>query len=84
MSWRVTPISDKRCVLRITVCPHVLQFLPTVIRWIPHTLWLRPRLREYLDSVVRGFEWYVVQGKPVPKDAFGTHPWFSVRRPVPN
>ena len=77
VSWRISEIDDSNCTLRITVCPHALQELPAVIRWIPHTLWLRPTLRKYLDSVVRGFEWYVLRGTPVPKNAFGTHRWFS-------
>ena len=77
VSWRIVPIDDHNCALRITVCPHTLQNLPTVIRWIPYTLRLRPLLRKYLDSVVRGFEWYVIYQTPVPKNAFGAHPWFS-------
>lgn len=77
VSWRIVPLDSDRCALRITVCPCVLQELPTVIRWMPYSLWLRPRLRSYLDSVVRGFEWFVVRREPVPKNAFGTHRWFS-------
>ena len=79
VSWRIVPVDDRACSLRITVCPHVLQNLP-VIRWVPHALWLRPLLRKYLDSVLKGFEWYVVHHTAVPKNAFGTHPWFSARR----
>jgi hypothetical protein len=82
VSWRITPIDDHSCTLRITVCPHALQHLPVVIRWLPHRFWLRPLLRQYLDSVVRGFEWYVVRGEAVPRNAFGTHPWFSAREPA--
>jgi hypothetical protein len=26
---------------------------------------------------VRGFEWYATKGQPVPRNQFGTHPWFS-------
>jgi hypothetical protein len=26
---------------------------------------------------VRGFEWYVTRGEPVPRNKFGKHPWFS-------
>ncbi len=81
VSWRIASIDDHRCALRITVYPHALQSLPIVIRWALHALWLRPRLRSYLDSVVRGFEWYVVHRKPVPRNAFGKHPWFSAREP---
>lgn len=77
VSWRIEPIDDRHCSLRIVVCPHVLQNLPVVIRWIPHLLRLRPMLRKYLDSVVRGFEWYVTRSEAVPRNAFGEHPWFS-------
>lgn len=79
VSWRITPLGDRRSALRITVCPHALQDLPVVIRWIPHRLRLRPMLRSYLDSVLRGFEWFVTRDEPVPRNAFGTHAWFSAR-----
>ena len=83
VSWRVTSIDDDCSTLRITVYPHVLQSLPTVIRWLAHVLWLRPLLTKYLDSVVRGFEWYIIHRKAVPKNAFGKHPWFSSRASTP-
>ena len=77
VSWRITPIDARSCTLRITVCPGGLQGVPVVIRWIPHLLRVRPLLRQYLDSVVRGFEWYVTRREAVPRNAFGAHPWFS-------
>ena len=77
VSWRITPIDDEHCTLRITVSPRGVETFPPVIRWIPFYFLLRPKLRSYLDSVVRGFEWYVTRGEPVPRNAFGTHPWFS-------
>ncbi len=82
VSWRIVPIDDHSSTLRIAVCPHALQNLPVGIRWFPYAMWLRPLLRKYLDSVVRGFEWYIVRHEAVPKNAFGTHPWFSAREPV--
>jgi hypothetical protein len=36
-------------------------------------------LKKYLESVVRGFEWYVMRGEPVPRNQFGRHPWFSAQ-----
>jgi hypothetical protein len=75
--WRIVPIGEDCCVLRITVYPHILQSLPTLVRWVPHLLWLRPLLRKYLDSVVRGFEWNVINGQAVAPNQFGKHPWFS-------
>jgi len=77
VSWRITPIDDQNCYLRITVYPQVLQAVPPVIRWVPHLLRVRPLLKSYLSSVVQGFEWYVTRGEPVPRNQFGSHPWFS-------
>lgn len=80
VSWRILPVDDHNCQLRIAVYPHVLQKLPVVIRWVPHITRVRPMLKSYLSSVVRGFEWYVTRGEPVPRNQFGTHPWFSGRK----
>lgn len=77
VSWRIIPVDEEDCTLRIAVYPHVLQGLPVSIRWLPHVLRLRPMLRSYLSSVLGGFEWYVTRGEPVPRNQFGSHPWFS-------
>jgi hypothetical protein len=77
VSWRVTPIDEESCTLRIVVYPHVVQNLPVAIRWLPHLAWARPRLKAYLSSVVQGFGWYVERGEPVPRNQFGSHPWFT-------
>jgi len=77
VSWRIAPIDDQSCTLRITVYPHLLQKLPAVVRWFPHFLRIRPMLAKYLQSVVMGFEWYVIRGEVVPRNQFGPHPWFS-------
>ena len=77
VSWRITPVDVRSCRLRITVCPHGLQSVPVVVRWLPHWFWLRPQLRQYLDSVVRGVGWFVIRHQPVPRNAFGKHRWFS-------
>jgi len=77
VAWRISPVDSQHCTLSITVYPHVLQKVPVVIRWLPHLLRVRPMLTSYLESVVKGFEWYVTRGEPVPRDRFGKHPWFS-------
>lgn len=79
VTWRISPTRLRDSVLEITVYPHLLQHLPVAVRWIPHLARLRPQLRAYLSSVVRGFEWYVIRGEPVPRNQFGTHPWFSAQ-----
>ncbi len=83
VSWRIAPVDAESCVLRIAVYPHALQSVPVAIRWLPHVVRLGPMLRRYLSSVVRGFDWYVTRGEPVPRDRFGSHPWFSAPRPSP-
>ena len=77
VSWRIAPVTAASATLTITVYPHSLQHLPVAIRWLPHHLRLRPLLNHYLSSVVRGFEWYITRGEPVPRNQFGHHPWFS-------
>jgi hypothetical protein len=77
VSWRILSNAGGESTLRIAVYPHVLQSVPVVIRWLPHWLRLRPMLAKYLSSVVRGFDWYVTRGEPVPRNQFGSHPWFS-------
>ena len=79
VSWRIDEIDDENSALNITVFPDALQKLPVVIRWLPHQLKLRPVLKSYLRSVVKGYEWYVTRGEAVPRDAFGRHPWFSAK-----
>ena len=77
VSWRIESSGDDRCTLTITVRPHVLQRLPVFVRWLPYAFRVRPMLTRYLESVTKGFEWYVLRGEPVPRNHFGTHPWFS-------
>lgn len=80
VAWRIAAVDDRSCMLAITVGPHLLQGLPVALRWVAHVAYVRPMLRRYLSSVVRGFEWYVTRGEPVPRNQFGTHPWFSAPR----
>lgn len=77
VAWRITPTDAENCALRIVVRPHVLQGVPVAIRWLPHLFWVRPRLKAYLSSVIQGVEWFVTRGEPVPRNQFGSHPWFS-------
>lgn len=77
VAWRIEAADRGRTRLRITVEPDTFREKPWPWRWLAHHAVLRPKLRRYLDSVVRGFEWFVTRGEPVPRNAFGKHPWFS-------
>lgn len=80
VSWRIQPTGETSCVLRIVVYPGALQGLPVVVRWLPYRLRIMPVLSSYLESVVKGFEWYIVRGEAVPRNQFGVHPWFSASK----
>ena len=77
VSWRISPVDEQNCILRISVCSHALQNVPVVVRWLPHWFRLRTMLKSYLESVVGGVEWYITRGERVPRNKFGKHPWFS-------
>ena len=75
--WEISPISDEQSELRITVYPYLLSDLPRLASSIPFALYVRPKLTAYLDSVIGGFEYYLDNGKRVPRNHFGRHSWFS-------
>jgi len=77
VSWRITEEQDKTGCLRITIYPHALQNIPVAVRWIPHIAMMKPALSSYLDSVLKGFEWFITTGESVRKNQFDSHKWFS-------
>ena len=77
VSWRIHSHDSHSSSLEIVVYPFLLQTMPVPVRWMPHLVRLRPRLTGYLESVLGGFEWFITRGEPVPRNQFGTHPWFS-------
>ena len=81
VSWRVKAINPENSRLLITIYPHALQNVPLVVRWLPHFLYLGPQLKKYLMSVTGGFEWYLKYNESVPRNQFGSHPWFSIPDP---
>ena len=77
VSWRIGCDQGGAGKLSITIYPHILQDIPAAIRWLPHIIYIQPELHSYLTSVVKGFEWFITKGKPVARDQFGSHKWFS-------
>jgi hypothetical protein len=82
VSWRIAAAKEQRSSIKITVYPHALQRVPPVVRWLPHLVRLGPQLGRYLQSVVKGLDWFITQGQPVRRNQFGAHNWFSPE--VPN
>ena len=77
VGWRLKPISESSSRLTITVYPHLLHGFSSVASYPIHKLWLRPKLQDYLSSVVAGLQFYLITEKSTPRNAFGSHPWFS-------
>lgn len=77
VTWRIDAVDDGHTRLAIAVYPAALQTTPVVIRWVLFHLRIRPMLHSYLRSVTGGFDWFLTRGEPVPRNLFGSHPWFS-------
>ena len=77
--WEIDPVEEEKSTLRITLFVPHLQNTPVLIRWLPHFLHVRPKMKRYLDSVLKGFEFCITSGKPVQRNQFGSHPWFSAK-----
>ena len=77
VQWEIGAISENKSQLTITVHPYLLAGYPKIVSFFPYQLWIKPRMRRYLQSVVSGFEYVARTGEPVPRNHFGRHPWFS-------
>ena len=69
---------DKTSSLRITVYPHIYSDKNSIIYLFAYLIFIRPGLRKYLKSVVKGLNWYLENKRPIPNNYFGHHKWFSL------
>jgi hypothetical protein len=77
LEWKLKAISSELTELTITVHPHYMRNIPKILSFIPYYLLIIPKLSNYLESVTSGFDWFIETGKPIPKNHFGKHKWFS-------
>lgn len=77
--WRIDDGDGARSTLTIAIMPYLFQHAPRLLGWLPHHLYLRPMIRRYLDSVLKGFEVYITTGQTVRRNQFGSHYVFSPR-----
>ena len=75
--WTIEATEQGGARLTITVHPYLLANLPGVVAFLPYRLWIVPRMRTYLRSVVGGFAHVASTGEAVPRNHFGRHSWFS-------
>ena len=57
--------------------PHIYSDKNSIIYLFAYLIFIRPGLRKYLKSVVKGLNWYLGNKRPIPNNYFGHHKWFS-------
>ncbi len=75
--WEISEINDNKSNLTITVYPYLLEKMNKIISFLPFIIYIRPKLKNYLKSVLNGFLYYSSTGKSVPRNHWGKHSWFS-------
>ena len=63
--------------VKITIKPYTSSKIPKLLYLIFHYAVIRPKLKSYLKSVLKGLEYYLTYKKPVPRNEFGSHSWFT-------
>jgi hypothetical protein len=76
VEWRIKE-HPKGSELSITVYPHLLHKWPKVIAFMPYWAYVDPKLKSYLNSVLKGFKWNLDTNTAVKRNQFGKHSWFS-------
>ena len=75
--WKLESISQTKSQLSITVYPFMMSKWPRFASYIPFSFWVKPRLANYLDSVLSGIDLFIQSGEDVPRNFKGRHAWFS-------
>ena len=75
--WRITPLDDTHSELRIEVTPYLKSAWTASRKQAYQQRYFGHVIAHYLDSVVRGVDYFVTTGQSVQKDQFGSHPLYS-------
>ena len=70
-------IEESNSIFYITVYPHFMRDNPKIISFLPYLFIVKPNLKRYLENVINGLNWHLIHSKPIPKNLFGKHKWFS-------
>ena len=74
--WEIK-ILDRGCEVKISVFPYRSSKIPIYFYPIFNFLIVKPKLRKYLQSVLKGLKFYLDTNINVKKNQFGKHSWFS-------
>ena len=76
VKWRLSNLNDN-AKLSIQIIPYRSQKIPRLIYPLASLLLIKPQLKKYLGSVLKGVKWNVEMNQVVSKNQFGSHSWFS-------
>ena len=80
--WTVTAINDRISELSITIDTYpdiALKKYTKLLRGLIRDIYFLPTMSKYVESVVKGFKYYVETGRPVQKNQFGYNRMFSTK-----
>ena len=63
--------------VKITIKPFTSSKIPKLLYPFFHLAVIRPKLKSYLKSVLKGLEYCLTHNEPVPRNKFGNHSWFA-------
>ena len=74
--WKINS-QENKTYLKISVYPYFLRDYPKFISFVPYKFFIKPKLTSYLNSVLDGINFYIVNKIPVQRNMTGRHTWFS-------
>ena len=74
--WRISK-SDMNTLVSITIKPYIYNKGSKLKNFIPFFTYIRPKLANYLYSVLMGWKHYSETDQAGVRDQFGSHSWFS-------
>ena len=82
VKWEINPKNKQSSSLKIniTLLPEIILYkYPKLFHNILTLIYLKPKMRQYLNAVVKGFKFYIETGIQVKKNQFGYNSMFSIK-----
>ena len=76
VSWKIKENNNKT-KLSVSIYPYLYNKGNKLIDFLPFFLIVRPSLTTYINSVMKGLEYYIETNQKVEKNQFGIHKFFS-------
>lgn len=76
VSW-VIEDKGRSSKLSVSIYPYLFNKGKKVVNFLPYFLIVRPSLKKYINSVMKGLLFYIDTNSKVKKNQFGTHKLFS-------